>query len=70
MSPAHEPVGLEHRDPDCTGTWRLAGPPETVVCDRCQASYTPTDEIRKQAIDENYAAVTLRRLEMEGRDAR
>ena len=59
---------IQHADPDCTGQWRYtgAGDRAQVRCDGCDARYSATPEIRRAAIDENYAGVYRRRIAAEG----
>jgi hypothetical protein len=59
---------LAHKEPECTGNWRLMGTGENrqIRCDRCGSQFPATPENRLAAIDENYAGIYLRRLTAEG----
>ncbi|HEX7240876.1 MAG TPA: hypothetical protein VF263_11455 [Longimicrobiaceae bacterium] len=61
---------LEHRDPDCTGTWSLE-PEETgpgrVRCTVCTADYPATLEATLDAMKENLVSVQLIALGLTGR---
>lgn len=62
---------LEHRDPDCTGTWTLepgeGGGRGRVRCPTCEASRPATLEATLDAMKENLLSVQLIALGLTGR---
>jgi hypothetical protein len=62
---------LEHRDPDCTGTWTLepdeGGGRGRVRCPACEASRPATLEATLDAMKENLLSVQLIALGLTGR---
>jgi hypothetical protein len=62
---------LEHRDPDCTGTWSLE--PEggevqaSVRCTDCDVVHPATLEVTLDAMKENLVSVQLIALGLTGR---
>jgi len=62
---------LEHRDPDCTGTWMLepeeGGGRGRVCCPTCGASRPATLEATMAALKENLLSVQMIALGLTGR---
>lgn len=63
---------LEHRDPECTGTWSLEPEmaeekPGWVCCTVCGVRHPATLEATLDAMKENLVSVQLIALELTGR---
>ncbi|GEM_PF-2766860 len=63
---------LEHRDPDCTGTWSLETEegeegPGRVRCTVCGVAYPATLEVTLDAMKENLISVQIIALGFTGR---
>jgi hypothetical protein len=63
------PVRIEHRMPECTGSWNLqrGHAPAAVACDACGARHCATPAARRAAEDENHRGTLLTDLTAEGR---
>lgn len=62
---------LDHRDPDCTGTWSIE-PPQgeergEIRCTACQTSHPADLEATLDAMKENLVSVQLLALGLSGR---
>lgn len=59
---------MTHTTDECTGQWRLIQRSgcRVIQCDKCYNTYGATEANRREAIDENYAGIYMRRLAAEG----
>ncbi len=63
---------LEHRGPDCTGTWKIeprdeSGAPGEVICRVCGRCYPGTLPVMLAAMRENLLTIQLLTLGLAGR---
>jgi hypothetical protein len=62
-----EAMRIDHRSPECTGSWREEHGGQALRCERCGARHCATLPARRAARRENERGELLRRLADEGR---